>query len=301
MKHTLLKSFHRLIGIGLTFCIFSGSCLPAYAGEWKSDFTGKWYQQDDGSYPSGGWAWLDDNLDGLAECYYFDSYGYLIASAITPDGYLVNEKGAWVQDGVLQQRALTPAEINAEKNRYAVAAYRNKLLNEIHKEKDMSCYPTSFAVVDVNGDGIFEVLLNYEGMSAALGGDLLYFTDRLHESERLSPYSYSYNPQNGYIMSFYVHQGIDFTAEQFTGTELILKDEVFISDNWEQNHTEAGRAESLQGFEQIRQWSTDTLEMVLVDLTEENVNTYLSGNGLSTGTKASTLYQNARESWVIDD
>lgn len=300
MKHTLLKSFNRLIGISLTFCIFSGSCLSAYAGEWKSDLTGKWYQQDDGSYPSGGWTWLDDNLDGLAECYYFNNYGYLVASAITPDGYLVNEKGAWVQDGILQQIALTPAARNAEKNRHAVTAYRNKLLNEIRKEKDLFSYPTSFAVVDVNGDGIFEVLLNYQGAAAGWGGNLLYFTDRIHEFEGFYPYSYSYNPQNGYIMSFYVHQGISFAVEQFTGTELIHKAEIGISDYLDENNFEAEKAEALQSFEQIRQWSANTLEIILVDLTEENINTYLSGNGLSTGTKISTIYQDVRECWLVE-
>lgn len=197
MKPTLLKSISRLIAIGLTFYIFSGSCLSVYAGEWKSDFTGKWYLQDDGSYPRGGWIWIDDNMDGLAECYYFDSNGYLATSTTTPDGYLVNEQGAWIQDGIVQQTLLTSSSDNKEKNLSAVAAYRDKLLNDIHKKQDLDNYPTAFAVADINGDGIFEVLLNYDGMSAGFGGSLLYYTDSIHENNILLPYSYSYNLKNG--------------------------------------------------------------------------------------------------------
>lgn len=51
-----------------------------------------------------GWNWIDDNGDGIAECYYFEteSNGYrgrLYKSTKTPDGYTVNEKGQWIENG----------------------------------------------------------------------------------------------------------------------------------------------------------------------------------------------------------
>lgn len=38
------------------------------------------------------------------EYYYFDINGYLIINGITPDGYMVNERGQWIQNGVVQRK-----------------------------------------------------------------------------------------------------------------------------------------------------------------------------------------------------
>lgn len=86
--------------------------MPAFAGAWKTG-TGSnqnmwWYDNEDGTYAAGGWQWIDGNQDGTAECYYFDSQGWMAAGTETPDGYQVNEDGAWTENGVVQTR---PAEI----------------------------------------------------------------------------------------------------------------------------------------------------------------------------------------------
>ena len=47
--------------------------FASFAGTWKSDANGMWYQFDDGSYPKGRWAWIDTDNDGMAESFYFDS------------------------------------------------------------------------------------------------------------------------------------------------------------------------------------------------------------------------------------
>lgn len=70
--------------------------MPVFAGEWKKDGTGWWYQNDDGGYPSNGWTWVD----GI--CYYFTPEGYCLINTQTPDGYMVDASGAWVVDGVVQ-------------------------------------------------------------------------------------------------------------------------------------------------------------------------------------------------------
>lgn len=46
--------------------------------------------------------WIDGNNDGKAECYYFDSVGYMLVNTTTPDGCTVNADGAWTQNGVVQ-------------------------------------------------------------------------------------------------------------------------------------------------------------------------------------------------------
>jgi len=53
-----------------------------------------------------GWQWIDDNGDGIAECYYFETQsngfrGKVYKSTATPDGFIVNEKGQQTQDGII--------------------------------------------------------------------------------------------------------------------------------------------------------------------------------------------------------
>ncbi len=55
---------------------------------------------------AGSWQWIDTNGDGLAACYYFNDDGTLQSGGTTPDGYTINQYGAWVVDGVIQQRSV---------------------------------------------------------------------------------------------------------------------------------------------------------------------------------------------------
>jgi len=73
----------------------------ASAGGWVSDASGWWYDNGDGTWPADTWKWIDGDHDGVAECYYFGSDGYVLTNQMTPDGYQVNEDGAWVADGVV--------------------------------------------------------------------------------------------------------------------------------------------------------------------------------------------------------
>lgn len=99
-----MKRFLALLIFTVTFS------FPALAGEWKQDAAGYWWQNDDGSYPSGSWRWIDGNQDGTAECYYFDENGYLLTGTTAPDGYTVDANGCWVVDGVVQtQTAVSEA------------------------------------------------------------------------------------------------------------------------------------------------------------------------------------------------
>ena len=86
--------------VSMIFSVFMSAA--AFAGQWQSDASGWWWQNDDGSYPANTWQWLDGNGDGVAECYYFDGNGYMMAAAVTPDGYTVDGNGAWTVNGVVQ-------------------------------------------------------------------------------------------------------------------------------------------------------------------------------------------------------
>lgn len=97
------------------FCIAAASMLSlgiasiAFAGEWhlgEGSEQGIWrYANDDGTFARNGWYWIDGNADGISECYYFDANGLLLVNTSTPDGWIVNENGAWSYDGAVQTRA----------------------------------------------------------------------------------------------------------------------------------------------------------------------------------------------------
>lgn len=87
----------------------------AFAGSWKQDNVGWWWQNDDGSYPKNCWQWLDGNNDGVSECYYFDSSGYCLMNTTTPDGYKVDKYGSWVVDGKVQTQT-AKTQSTAQKN-----------------------------------------------------------------------------------------------------------------------------------------------------------------------------------------
>lgn len=58
--------------IVLMISIAAAASSAAFAGQWQPNEIGWWWQNDDGSYPTNSWQWLDGNNDGTAECYYFD-------------------------------------------------------------------------------------------------------------------------------------------------------------------------------------------------------------------------------------
>ena len=91
----------------LTAMIACAAAGSAYAKGWVSE-NGSWrYANDDngGSWLSSGWYWLDGDNDGVAECYYFNADGYMLANTVTPDNYRVNADGAWIDDaGNVQTR-----------------------------------------------------------------------------------------------------------------------------------------------------------------------------------------------------
>lgn len=79
--------------------------MTALAGQWTSDSIGWHYDKTgSGNFAANEWLWIDGNNDGIAECYNFDGTSFMRSNTTTPDGYTVNENGAWTIDGVVQTK-----------------------------------------------------------------------------------------------------------------------------------------------------------------------------------------------------
>ena len=63
-----------------------------------------WFDFGNGDYFKSSWQWIDGNQDGIAECYCFDENGWMYENTTTPDGYTVNENGAWTVNNVVQTK-----------------------------------------------------------------------------------------------------------------------------------------------------------------------------------------------------
>lgn len=85
-----------ITGILTAVCIAAAMTSTAFAGQWRQDYRGWWYDNGDGTWQNRGWF---QDVDG--KYYYFDADGYMLANTMTPDGYYVNASGVW-QPGVQQ-------------------------------------------------------------------------------------------------------------------------------------------------------------------------------------------------------
>ena len=86
--------------------------MTVFAAGWQQNANGWWYATNESGteWYADGWQWIDGNQDGIAECYYFDENGYILANTVTPDGYYVNADGAWIIDGQVQTAQVSSSE-----------------------------------------------------------------------------------------------------------------------------------------------------------------------------------------------
>ncbi len=139
----------------------------ALAAGWQKNDTGWWWQNDDGSWPANKWEWLDGNNDGVAECYYFNESGYMLANTKTPDGYWVNENGAWVSDGYVMFKPVIGAHAQEEKKQEekSVIAGGEKTSRGWeqtaegwkYKKEDGGYAVDTIRLIDANEDGVYEI------------------------------------------------------------------------------------------------------------------------------------------------
>lgn len=84
----------------------SGTTAAAAEG-WQQDTTGWWWRNADGSYPVNQWKEVNGKQ------YYFGTDGYMLVNTTTPDGYQVDADGAWVENGIVQQKAVQAPPVRA--------------------------------------------------------------------------------------------------------------------------------------------------------------------------------------------
>ena len=149
----------KFIGLAAVAAFSSIMVSSAWAGTWKQNNVGWWFDNGNGTYPASTWQWIDGNNDGIAECYYFDRAGYMLANTSTPDGYQVNASGAWVQNGAVQTK-------NVRANSQTTSSRPKLVLFDVeptyrtfaHKEKNITVTDgeTWTDTLNIYPGGIFE-------------------------------------------------------------------------------------------------------------------------------------------------
>ena len=95
MKVFMTTSLFIVLSANLTFA--SGWTKGISKNAW-------WFDFGNGDYFKSSWQWIDGNQDGIAECYCFDENGWMYENTTTPDGYTVNENGAWTVNNIVQTK-----------------------------------------------------------------------------------------------------------------------------------------------------------------------------------------------------
>ena len=128
----------QIAGTVMAVFLSLNSTISGFAQDsgWHKDEMTKrwWYSVSDGTFYRSSWQWIDGNGDGIAECYYFDSDGYLYTDWITPDGFTVNADGAWTVDNIVQQRKVQ--ELNVEQSKVSTTPVLG--INDTSQEEYLS-------------------------------------------------------------------------------------------------------------------------------------------------------------------
>ena len=180
--------------LALSGALALGSAATSYAG-WQQDTTGYWWRNEDGSYLTNGWHWLDGNGDGISECYYFDGNGYMASNTTTPDGYTVDGSGAWVLDGVVQtQGAGQASQEEAELDTYSFVVGDKIIRGDDGNTGDFSIIMTNLdgsgrqKLLDVYTVGTGQVTYGDSAYIVAqqeVGGAIHYVLYRVHLDGRI--------------------------------------------------------------------------------------------------------------------
>ncbi len=147
-----MKHFFKAAAVTAVLC--AAMSMTAFAGEWRQDHVGYWWQDDDGSYPTSTWRWLDGNGDGISECYYFDSRGYMVSDTII-NGSELDANGAWVENGQVQ----TKKSWEAVKN----SSDPMEILRAVSDSNDTDRVDADFLMTMQLGDGTQSLGINMTG------------------------------------------------------------------------------------------------------------------------------------------
>ena len=138
-KNWIMKVF-------MTTCLFIAlSTNLTFASGWTKGISKNawWFDFGNGDYFKSSWQWIDGNQDGIAECYCFDENGWMYENTITPDGYTVNENGAWTINNIVQTKTSdlipknnTNNNVNTANNNFTET--KNNNLTETKNNEDFS-------------------------------------------------------------------------------------------------------------------------------------------------------------------
>ena len=152
------KKLYPLLLCSILFTLaLSFSC---FAGSWKQDAKGYWYQNDDGSYPKNTWQWIDADGDHIAYCYYFDAEGYCLLNQKTLDGYMLSSSGEWIFDEVYlpATKIVNTPDVDANVLPYLAVSIHYAMFDPFHEKKSFSVDFTKKQPNDEQTSQIFSVL-----------------------------------------------------------------------------------------------------------------------------------------------
>ena len=206
----------------------------------------------------------------------------------------------YMADGALTKKSLSQmAAATTERNQKALAAYRERLTEyaKIPTETtdDNPAAPRGFCAVDLNQDGVLEVLVERGQYFATQYCELLYYTDHLEQADLMQSCSLV-NENNGLILSAIFHQDFNCTVYHFDGTGVREVANIYLSPNILSYENErAAAAEITQGLADLERWEYGTNEISGLILNETTFDLTLTGNGARTSYIPSTFYLFAEE------
>lgn len=103
---------------GGDFCIEVGTLYRVYQDEHGCFISNGTIRTIEEGRDRNQWYAAKTEKEDEAEFYYVGNDGYLLLNTTTPDGYMVNEKGARVIDGEVQKTYFRPMDINEREGRY---------------------------------------------------------------------------------------------------------------------------------------------------------------------------------------
>ena len=137
----------------LSLLLLAAAPMTAFAGEWRWNHQHGWYYvNDDGSSPYDGWMWID------GRCYCFDAEGFLLTDTVTPDGYAVNQDGAWIVNGIVQEQGKpvnTKVQVTPWFSFEAPESWEGKYFWRVNEDRCVTFYSTAN---EAYGGQIFSIL-----------------------------------------------------------------------------------------------------------------------------------------------
>ena len=168
-----MKRKNLIIAVA-TMGMAAAMTMTTWAAGWQQNANGWWWENMDGTRPVNTWQWIDGNNDGVAECYYFEANGYMVANT-TQDGYTINGEGAWTVNGVVQTQGTSVNNsintLNRDNGGYNSYGCSIAALDMLHNSREENAKYGEITVLEQAGSlGIIyanglSVVYPYEGTS----------------------------------------------------------------------------------------------------------------------------------------